>query len=156
MRLSTVFCGIALAAATVACADQSRPNIVAFVADDLGWADVPWHGSAYKMPNLARLAEQSVRLESHYVHPMCSPTRSAFMTGRYASRFGVTAAQNPRCSALEHGHARLAHSKPPATTHAITGKWHLGSKPEEGPQKFGFDHGYGSLAGGCRAARSSL
>ena len=32
---------------------------------------------------------------------------------------------------------------------AITGKWHLGSKPEEGPQKFGFDHGYGSLAGGC-------
>ena len=32
---------------------------------------------------------------------------------------------------------------------AITGKWHLGSKPEEGPQKYGFDHGYGSLAGGC-------
>src|SRR5438128_8814194 len=78
-------------------ADAQRPNIVLFLADDLGWADVPWHGSPYKMPNLARLAEQSVRLESHYVHPMCSPTRSAFMTGRYASRFGVTGAQNPRC-----------------------------------------------------------
>src|SRR5260221_10750483 len=76
---------------------QSPPNILLFLADDLGWADVPWHGSPYQMPNLARLAQQSVRLESHYVHPMCSPTRAAFMTGRYASRFGVTAAQNPRC-----------------------------------------------------------
>ena len=73
-----------------------QPNIVLFLADDLGWADVPWHGSQYKMPNLAALAQTSLKLESHYVHPMCSPTRAAFMTGRYASRFGVTAAQNPR------------------------------------------------------------
>ena len=78
-------------------AADSRPNIVVFLADDLGWADVPWHGSPYQMPNLVKLAQQSVRLESHYVHPMCSPTRSALMTGRYASRFGVTGAQNPRC-----------------------------------------------------------
>ena len=78
-----------------AVAAESRPNIVLFLADDLGWADVPWHGSPYQMPNLgAGRAERA--LESHYVHPMCSPTRAAFMTGRYASRFGVTAAQNPR------------------------------------------------------------
>src|SRR5262245_8464210 len=57
---------------------QQRPNIVAIVADDLGWADVPWHGSQYRMPHLTRLAEKSVRLEAHYVHPMCSPTRAAF------------------------------------------------------------------------------
>ena len=77
-------------------ADAPRPNIVLFLADDLGWADVPWHGSSYKLPHLDRLAAEGVRLESHYVHPMCSPTRAALMTGRYASRFGVTAAQNHR------------------------------------------------------------
>jgi arylsulfatase A-like enzyme len=127
-------------------ADQ--PNIVLFLADDLGWADVPWHGSQYKMPNLAALAEKSLKLESHYVHPMCSPTRAAFMTGRYASRFGVTAAQNPR--ALPWNTVTLARAlKTAGYDTAITGKWHLGSKPDEGPQKYGFDHGYGSLAGGC-------
>jgi arylsulfatase A-like enzyme len=126
-------------------ADQ--PNIVLFLADDLGWADVPWHGSQYKMPNLAALAEKSLKLESHYVHPMCSPTRAAFMTGRYASRFGVTQAQNPR--ALPWNTVTLARAlKTAGYDTAITGKWHLGSKPDEGPQKYGFDHGYGSLAGG--------
>jgi arylsulfatase A-like enzyme len=129
-------------------ATSRPPNIVLFLADDLGWADVPWHGSPYKLPHLATLAQQSVRLESHYVHPMCSPTRAAFMTGRYASRFGVTAAQNPR--ALPWNTVTLASAlKSAGYETAITGKWHLGSKPEEGPQKFGFDHGYGSLAGGC-------
>jgi len=129
-------------------AAASAPNIVLFLADDLGWADVPWHGSPYKMPHLDKLAKEGVRLEAHYVHPMCSPTRAALMTGRYASRFGVTAAQNQR--ALPWNTVTLARAlKSAGYETAITGKWHLGSKPEEGPQKFGFDHGYGSLAGGC-------
>jgi arylsulfatase A-like enzyme len=126
----------------------ARPNIVLFLADDLGWADVPWHGSPYKMPHLARLAGEGVRLEAHYVHPMCSPTRAALLTGRYASRFGVTAAQNQR--ALPWNTVTLAVAlRSVGYETAIAGKWHLGSRPEEGPQRFGFDHSYGSLAGGC-------
>jgi arylsulfatase A-like enzyme len=79
---------------------------------------------------------------------MCSPTRAALLTGRYASRFGVTAAQNNR--ALPFNTVTLAAALQGAGYEtAITGKWHLGSKPDWGPQKFGFDHGYGSLAGGC-------
>jgi arylsulfatase A-like enzyme len=136
-----------LGTAAIAAETPPRPNIVVFIADDLGWADVPWHGSAYTMPNLAGLSKSAVRLESHYVHPMCSPTRAAFMTGRYASRFGVTAAQNQR--ALPWNTMTLARAlKSAGYETAITGKWHLGSRPDEGPQKFGFDHGYGSLAGG--------
>ena len=128
-------------------AESAKPNIVVFIADDLGWADVPWHGSPYSMPNLAALAKTAVKLEAHYVHPMCSPTRAAFMTGRYASRFGVVAAQNQR--ALPWNTMTLAKAlKSAGYETAITGKWHLGSRPDEGPQKFGFDHGYGSLAGG--------
>ena len=124
------------------------PNIVLFLADDLGWADVPWHGSAYRMPHLERLAQGGVRLEAHYVHPMCSPTRAALLTGRYASRFGVTGAQNER--ALPFGTPTLASLLQAAGYDtAIVGKWHLGSKPEWGPNRFGFQHSYGLLAGGC-------
>lgn len=123
------------------------PNIVLFLADDLGWADVPWHGSPAKMPHLDQLARTGVRLEAHYGHPMCSPTRAALLSGRYASRFGVTAAQNQR--AYPWDTITLAGGlKAAGYETALTGKWHLGSKPDEGPQKFGFDHGYGSLAGG--------
>lgn len=128
-------------------ATAAPPNIVLFLADDLGWADVPWHGSPARMPHLAKLAREGVRLEAQYVHPMCSPTRAALLSGRYASRFGVTAAQNQR--AYPWGTVTLASAlKSAGYDTALTGKWHLGSKPEEGPQKFGFDHGYGSLAGG--------
>lgn len=70
-----------------------RPNILIIVADDLGWHDVPWHGTDYAMPNLDKLAQQSLRLEAHYVHPMCSPTRAALLSGRYASRFGCVSTE---------------------------------------------------------------
>lgn len=138
-----VFCGLAFAAA-----DPPRPNIVLFMADDLGWADVPWHGSTDQLPQLERLATEGLRLEAHYVHPMCSPTRAALMTGRYASRFGVTAAQNHRALPFETVTVAAALRSAGYET-AIVGKWHLGSHPDWGPQRFGFDHGYGSLAGGC-------
>jgi arylsulfatase A-like enzyme len=99
------------------------------------------------MPNLERLAGQSLRLEAHYVHPMCSPTRAALLSGRYASRFGCVGAQNERV--FRFGTITLAAAlKSSGYSTAITGKWHLGSLPEWGPNKFGFDHSYGSLAGG--------
>ncbi|MGH7959206.1 MAG: arylsulfatase B [Opitutaceae bacterium] len=125
----------------------NRPNIVIIVADDLGWGDVGWHGSSIKTPHLDRLVRAGVELDQHYVSPMCSPTRAAILSGRYASRFGVTGAQNelvyPRDTVTL---ARALHQAGYAT--AITGKWHLGSKAEWGPNKFGFDHSYGAFAGG--------
>ena len=123
----------------------AQPNIVLILADDLGWADVPWHGSPARMPHLEKLAQDGVRLEAHYVHPMCSPTRAALLSGRYASRFAVTSAQNPRV--FPWNTVTLAGAlKARGYETALIGKWHLGSKPTEGPQRFGFDHSYGSLA----------
>jgi arylsulfatase A-like enzyme len=125
----------------------AQPNILIFLADDLGWRDVPWHGSEYAMPHLDALAKESVKLEAHYVHPMCSPTRAALLSGRYASRFGCTGAQNERVFPFDT--VTLASAlKSVGYETALTGKWHLGSLPEWGPKKFGFDHAYGSLAGG--------
>lgn len=124
-----------------------RPNIVFILADDLGWADVGFHGGQVPTPNLDRLVSEGVELEQHYVYPVCSPTRAAFLTGRYASRFGVSNPQNDR--ALPWDTVTLARAlQSVGYDTALCGKWHLGSKTEWGPQLFGFDHSYGSLAGG--------
>lgn len=124
-----------------------KPNILFIIADDLGWNDVGYHGSEIQTPNLDRLAKQGVRLDRHYVNPMCSATRSALQSGRFASRFGVLGATNDRV--YPPGMTTLASAlKRQGYFTAITGKWHLGSKPEWGPNHYGFDASHGSLAGG--------
>src|SRR5262245_50324356 len=62
-------------------ADAPKPNIVFFLADDLGYADVGFHGSEIKTPSIDKLAMAGAKLESFYVQPVCSPTRAALMTG---------------------------------------------------------------------------
>lgn len=128
-------------------AGESRPNFLFIIADDLGWANVGFHGGQVPTPNLDRLASEGVELLRHYVYPVCSPTRAALLTGRYASRFGVANPQNNR--ALPWDTVTLARAlRSVGYETAICGKWHLGSQADWGPQAFGFDHGYGSLAGG--------
>jgi arylsulfatase A-like enzyme len=126
---------------------SSKPNIVFIMADDLGWSDVAFHGGNAPTPTLDRLAREGLELAQHYVAPVCSPTRTGFMTGRCWSRFGVTNPQNNR--ALPWDTVTLPRAlKSVGYDTCLTGKWHLGSRPEEGPNHFGFDHSYGSLAGG--------
>src|SRR5262249_9704042 len=115
--------------------------------DDMGYGDVGWHGGPYRTPHLDKLAKDSVRLEQHYSLPVGSPTPSALLSGGFNSRFGCRSPGNTRVVPVDTG-------APPAALMsvgyeaALVGKWHLGSKPEWGPQKYGFDHSYGSLAGG--------
>lgn len=128
-------------------AQAAEPNILLIVADDLGWADVGYHGSPIKTPNIDRLCRNGVELDQHYVAPMCTPTRAALLTGRYWSRFGNTSPNNERV--LPWHTVTLARAlRQTGYDTCITGKWHLGSKPEWGPRKFGFNHSHGSLAGG--------
>ncbi|HEX6985212.1 MAG TPA: sulfatase-like hydrolase/transferase, partial [Planctomycetaceae bacterium] len=69
-----------------------RTNVVVFLADDLGWADLGCYGSTfYETPNLDRLAAEGVRFTQAYAAcPVCSPTRASLMTGRWPQRTGVT------------------------------------------------------------------
>ena len=117
------------------------------IADDLGWADVGFHGGNVPTPHLDRLAREGVELAQHYVHPVCSPTRTALMSGRYAGRFGVTAPQATQAMPFDTVTLPKALKSVDYET-CLTGKWHLGSKPDWGPRQFGFDHTYGSFAGG--------
>ena len=135
-------------AVLVAAAEPSRPNILLIVADDLGWSDVGWHGGFAKTPHMDRLVREGVELDRHYVQPVCTPTRAALLTGRYPGRFGPHAISPSNRRALPPGTATLAsvlHSAGYATFQV--GKWHLGSRPEWGPNHYGFDHSYGTLTG---------
>ena len=138
----------ALALPRASSAQARRPNILFLVADDLGWADVGWHGSSHRTPVLDKLVRTGVELDQHYVQPVCTPTRTALMTGRWTSRFGphVLAPSNRR--ALPPGTETLASAlKSVGYATCLSGKWHLGSRAEWGPNRYGFDHSYGSLAG---------
>jgi arylsulfatase A-like enzyme len=124
-----------------------QPNFVFIIADDLGWADVAVHGGNTPTPHLDRLAAEGLELTRHYVAPVCSPTRAGLLTGRCWSRFGVTTPTNARALPWDTITLPRALQSVGYDT-CITGKWHLGSLPECGPNHFGFDHSYGSLAGG--------
>ncbi|MFK7788067.1 MAG: sulfatase-like hydrolase/transferase, partial [Phycisphaeraceae bacterium] len=132
--------------ACLPCAAE-KSNVVVIVADDMGWADVGYHGAPFPTPNIDALVKQGVELDQHYVWPTCTPTRVALLTGRYPSRFGCYNPSNERVLPWETATLASILGEAGYTT-MISGKWHLGSSPEFGPRKFGFDRSYGSLAGG--------
>lgn len=143
---------IALPLSSPASAQGSRPpNIVYIVADDLGWKDVGFHGSDIKTPNIDGLAESGVKFDQFYVQPMCTPTRAAFLTGRYPLRYGLQTAVIP--SGGQYGLATDEWLLPQALKEsgyktALIGKWHLGhAKAEYWPPQRGFDYFYGALVG---------
>ncbi len=68
---------------------SKSPHVVLVVIDDLGWSDVGFQGSVIHTPNINRLAAEGVILENYYVQPLCTPTRSTLMTGRYPIHTGI-------------------------------------------------------------------
>ncbi|MEC7408414.1 MAG: sulfatase-like hydrolase/transferase, partial [Planctomycetota bacterium] len=128
-------------------AENSKPNIIFILTDDLGWGDVGFHGGDAETPHLDQLASEGVELTSHYVAPVCSPTRTGLLTGRNWTRFGVTTPTNTLAIPLTTITLPRLLAEQGYDT-CLIGKWHLGSLPKWGPNHFGFNHSYGSLAGG--------
>jgi arylsulfatase A-like enzyme/dienelactone hydrolase len=132
-------------------AAATRPNIVYFLIDDLGYADVGFMGSKdTRTPTIDRLAREGVILSSFYVQPVCSPTRSTLMTGRYVTRTGVYNVVRPGDPwGLPLAERTLPQAlREAGYTTAICGKWHLGEfQPEYMPTRRGFDHQYGHMFG---------
>ena len=69
-------------------AASKPPHILFLLAGDLGWSDVGFHGSKIQTPNIDKLASEGVILDNYYVMPICSPTRSALLTGMYPIHTG--------------------------------------------------------------------
>jgi arylsulfatase A-like enzyme len=151
--LAALSCAVAsLLCVSARAADAAtRPNFVFILADDLGWGDVGFHGSEIKTPNIDQLAAAGARLEQFYVQPVCSPTRAAFMTGRYPIRHGLQiGVVRPWARyGLPLEERTLPQGlKTVGYVTAITGKWHLGHfEPAYLPTRRGFDHQYGHYNG---------
>lgn len=128
-----------------------RPNILLIVVDDLGYGDLGCYGSRdIRTPHIDKLAQEGVRLTDCYAAaPVCSPTRAALITGRYPQRSGFEwviryTEKNRGLPASDASLPRLLKSAGYAT--GLFGKWHLGYKPEYGPNAHGFDEFFGFLA----------
>ena len=134
--------------------NPSRPNVIFILADDLGWGDLSCYGRPdYKTPNLDLLALQGTRFSDAYsASAICTPTRCGFITGRYPPRLQI-GLQEPLPSTnnrvgLDPGHPTIASLlKTSGYDTALFGKWHLGFRPEWGPNAHGFDEFFGILAG---------
>jgi arylsulfatase A-like enzyme len=166
MRRKLLACLILLSAGISVFAAESKPNVVFILADDLGWADTTLFGKTkyYRTPNLERLAKRGMTFNRAYsASPLCSPTRSAILTGLSPARTGIT---SPSCHSpnvvlqATPGKAAPADQKaigPSVVTRLKTeyrtlaealkeegyatghfGKWHLGAEPYS-PLQHGFD-----------------
>ena len=90
MRLSIFAIMVAgLLAAVASAANAAKPNVVIFVADDLGWSDPGFRGSKIDTPSLDSLARDGMVFDRFYTTPICSPTRAALHTGRDPMRLGI-------------------------------------------------------------------
>jgi arylsulfatase B len=129
-----------------------KPNIVYILADDLGWNDVSYHGSNIRTPNIDRIAKEGLELDRFYVCPICSPTRSGLMTGRWPQRFGLMRSVVPpwRDFGLDPEETTIAEMLAGAEyeQRTVVGKWHLGhSSRKYHPLNQGFTGFYGHYNG---------
>ncbi|MEO2026220.1 MAG: sulfatase-like hydrolase/transferase [Fuerstiella sp.] len=143
-----------------------RPNIVFILADDLGYGDLGCYGHPVaKTPHIDQLALDGVRFTQHYSNgPECSPTRTAFLTGRYQQRVGglecalgtgnvgryddAIRLAEARDLGLPAQHAVIPGAlKTSGYTCGVFGKWHLGYEPKFNPMEHGWDAFFGYLGG---------
>lgn len=134
----------------MALAAEQRPNIVIIVGDDMGYADVGFHGCKdIPTPHLDALAAAGVQCTNGYVSgPYCSPTRAGLLTGRYQTRFGHEFNPGPEPQGLPLSETTLADRlRKAGYKTGLVGKWHLGRGEGYQPLDRGFDEFYGFLAG---------
>ncbi|MCA9213509.1 MAG: sulfatase-like hydrolase/transferase, partial [Planctomycetales bacterium] len=151
-KLICLICWTSAVSNLVSGEDAARPNVIVILTDDQGWADVGYNNPKVYSPNIDKLAAEGATLTRHYVMPQCTPTRLALFTGRYPGRFGISGLQAANRPIIPHGTLTMASFlKVHGYETCLTGKWHMGSWAEHGPNHHGFDYSYGALAGAVGA-----
>ena len=128
---------------------EQKPNIILIITDDQGYGDIGYNGNPHiKTPNLDLLATNSMRFNNFYVSPVCAPTRSSLLTGRYSLRTGVTDTYNGGAM-MSNDETTLAEIlKENNYQTGIFGKWHLGDNYPFRPTDQGFHESLIHLSGG--------
>ena len=152
--LSLLFCATTFVAAADIQTPTRRPNIVFLLIDDMGYADLSCYGQKkISTPNIDRMASEGVRFTQFYVNsPICSPSRTALMTGQYPARWKITSFLESRQSNTNRGMAQWLDLKAPSLARTLHdagyttghfGKWHLGGQRDVGDAplvaEYGFD-----------------
>lgn len=145
----------ALAETSAAKAATTLPNIIIFLADDLGYADIGVNGCQdIPTPNIDSIAKNGVRFTDGYAtHCVCSPSRAGLMSGMYQHRFGFEHNSGPeRFADPNFGMPREIPSlaeklKGAGYATGMIGKWHIGFKKGLRPHERGFDEHFGFLSG---------
>src|SRR4051812_22164552 len=140
--------------ASLSSAQSPRPNVVIFLADDMGFSDIGPYGSEIHTPNLDRLAANGVRFTQFYNTGRCCPTRAALLTGLYSHQTGV--GHMMQDNQLPGYRGRLNDQcvtiaevlRPAGYFTAMTGKWHVGQAAGVTPWGRGFDRSLNAAAGG--------
>ena len=136
-------------------AAAEKPNIILFLADDLGYADISAQGCKdIPTPHIDSLAANGVQFTDGYAtHPVCSPSRAGLITGMYQHRFGFEHNSGPsRYASPKFGVPRTVPTlaeklKTAGYATAMVGKWHIGFREGLRPHERGFDYHYGFLSG---------
>ena len=133
---------LAALSVTLRAADSPRPNILIFLADDMGFSDASCYGGEIATPNLDTLAKGGLRFTQFYNTARCWPSRAAILTGYYAQqvRRDTVPGIKSGVSGERPSWARLLPERlqPLGYRSYHSGKWHLDGKPLQN----GFDHSY--------------
>lgn len=134
-------------------ASPKKPNIIIILADDMGYSDIGCFGSNIQTPNIDDMAKTGLVMTQFYNASRCCPSRSSLLTGLYQHQAGVGDMVNTRTvpayqGYLNHNCVTIAEAlKAGGYNTYMTGKWHVGTAPENWPVKRGFDHYFGLIDG---------
>jgi len=128
---------------------QGKPNVIIIITDDQGYGDLGITGNPHvKTPVIDKFAGESIRFNNFFVSPVCAPTRSSLMTGRYSLRTGVRDTYNGG-AIMASSEVTIAELLKKANYKTgIFGKWHLGDNYPSRPSDQGFDESLIHLSGG--------
>ncbi len=126
-----------------------HPNVILIITDDQGYGDLGISGnSLIKTPVIDRFARQSLQFSDFHVSPVCAPTRSSLMTGRYSLRTGIRDTYNGGATMASSEITIAEILKQAGYRTGLFGKWHLGDNFPSRPMDQGFDESLMHLSGG--------
>lgn len=159
VSIAVVYCCFVFATGKTPAPPAKKPNIIFIMADDLGFSDIGAYGGEIKTPNLDKLASNGIKLRSFYNNARCCPTRASLLTGQYPHTVGVGHMVTLPNTMFEPGsYQGFLNDKHPTVAEELkkagyntymSGKWHVGERPEHWPLKRGFERYFGLISGSC-------